>query len=281
MTDPILVVGTTGTQGGAVAHRLAAAGVPVRALVRRDLELPGVEPVKGDLDDAESLAAAVRGVSGLFAVPPAFFGTDDREAVRMTALAETAARAGVERVVLSTVASAGGRLPPGKAAVEARFRELLPQVTILRPARFMSNFLATGYPVDGIDDGVHRHLFPPDEPVQSIAPQDIAEFAALAFADPARYAGRTLELAGDAVTPLDAVAAISEATGVPVRYHEVMDAEAAALAPALAEARASWLAGNHWAADIEALRVIHPGLRTFADWLKEGGAARLTATVAG
>lgn len=55
--------------------------------------------------------------------------------------------------------------------------------------------------IDGIVDGVHRHLFPPHEPMQVIALEDIAEFAALAFADPARFAGRTLELAGDATDP--------------------------------------------------------------------------------
>ncbi|MGW7527265.1 hypothetical protein [Streptomyces sp. NPDC054783] len=44
-------------------------------------------------------------------------------------------------------------------------------------------------------EDAHRHIVPPDEPVQMIAPEDIAEFAALAFDQPGRFAGRTLELA--------------------------------------------------------------------------------------
>jgi hypothetical protein len=37
--------------------------------------------------------------------------------------------------------------------------------------------------------------------------------------------------------------------------------------------RAAW----GWHADIEALRVIHPGLRTLDDWLSESGAEAIRA----
>lgn len=152
---------------------------------------------------------------------------------------------------------------------------------MLRPVRFMANYLSAGMMgIEGISGGVHRRLFPAYEPMQVIALEDIAEFAALAFADPARFAGRTLELAGDEPTPVEAAAAISEATGIPVRYEELTDAEAAAISPLLAQTRKSWLAGQRWHADIEALRVIHPGLRTLTDWLTESGAAALTRLTA-
>ena len=123
--------------------------------------------------------------------------------------------------------------------------------------------------------GVHRHLFPPHEPMQVIALEDIAEFALLAFGDPGRFAGRTLELAGDEPTPVQAAAAITQATGLPVRYEQFTDAEAAAISPGIAEIKKRWEAGQCWHADIEALRVIHPGLRTLTDWLAESGAASI------
>ena len=136
----------------------------------------------------------------------------------------------------------------------------------------MTNYLGAGMlGIDGIIDGLHRHLFPPHDTVQIIALEDIAEFAALAFA------GRTLELAADAPTPLQAVAAISEAAGVPIRYEQLTDDEAATLSPSIAETKKHWQSGNRWHADIEALRVIHPGLRTLADWLSESGAAVIRA----
>jgi uncharacterized protein YbjT (DUF2867 family) len=41
MSDPVLVTGGTGKQGGAVARALLAGGVPVRALVRDPAADPG------------------------------------------------------------------------------------------------------------------------------------------------------------------------------------------------------------------------------------------------
>lgn len=289
-TDRLVVVtGATGRQGGATAHRLLAAGRPVRALVRntaapaaRALQAAGADLVRADLDDPSSLPAALEGATGLFAVPPVAFGpagTDtELEVARGRALADAAAESGVEHVVFTGIASTPGRPggSEGKKRIEDHLRERIGSVTVLRPVRFMSNYLGgTPLGIDGIADGVHRHLFPPDEPVQIIAVEDIAEFAALAFDQPGRFAGRTLELAGDARTPAEAVAAISEATGTPVRYEQITAAETAAFPPEIARVRERWSAGSRWHADIEALRVIHPGLRTLADWLAESGTALL------
>ncbi|MEW1773601.1 NmrA/HSCARG family protein [Streptomyces sp. NPDC086777] len=289
-TDRLVVVtGATGRQGGATARRLLAAGRPVRALVRattapaaKALETAGAELVRGDFDDPSSLPAALEGAAALFAVPPVAFGPAgadvEREFDRGRALIDAAAAVGVEHVVFTGVASTPGRPggSEGKKRIEDHLRERIRSVTVLRPVRFMSNYLgSTPMGLDGIVHGVHRHIFPPDEPVQIIAVEDIAEFAALAFDQPDRFAGRTLELAGDDLTPVEAVAAIGEATGCTVRYEQITHAEAAALNPEIAQVRERWGAGSRWHADIEVLRIIHPGLRTLADWLAESGAALL------
>jgi uncharacterized protein YbjT (DUF2867 family) len=296
-TSPILVTGATGKQGGATARRLLAEGRPVRALVRDPaapaavaLAAAGADLVRGDFDDPASLLPAVDGAAGVFGVPPVAVGPAgfdlDLEVARGRALVDAAVEAGVEQVVFSTVAStsAGSRPANGKELIEQYLRDRVALPTVLRPVRFMTNYLGLGvstFGVDGITGGVHRHLFPPDEPMQVIALEDIAEFAALAFADPTRFAGRTLELAGDQPTPLAAVAAITEATGIPVRYEQLTDAEAAAAGPTIAETKRRWADGHRWHADIEALRVIHPGLRTFTDWLAESGAAAIRAALQG
>ncbi|ROQ77346.1 uncharacterized protein YbjT (DUF2867 family) [Streptomyces sp. CEV 2-1] len=285
----VAVTGATGKQGGATARRLLAAGRPVRAVVRDTtapaalaLRAAGAELARGDFDEPASLPAALEGASALFAVPPVAYGpagTDvEREFVRGRALADAAASAGVGHVVFTGMASTrdGLAAAEGKERTEHYLRERIRLVTVLRPVRFMSNFLASwDIGMDGIVDGVHRHVFPPDEPVQVIALEDIAEFAALAFDDPDRFAGRTLELAGDAPTPAQAVAAITEATGTTVRYEQLTHDEAAALSPEIAHVRERWAAGARWHADIEVLRVVHPGLRTFADWLAESGATAI------
>jgi uncharacterized protein YbjT (DUF2867 family) len=287
--SPILVTGATGNQGGATARRLLAGGWPVRALVRDPaapaaaaLAAAGAELARGDFDDPASLPPALDGAAAVFGIPPVAFGPAgpdrDLEVTRGRALIDAAARAGISQVVFSTVASASAESTgsAGKALVEQYLRDHIALPTVLRPVRFMTNYLSFGMMgIEGIAGGVHRHLFPAHEPMQVIALEDIAEFAALAFADPARFAGRTLELAGDEPTPVEAAAAISEATGIPVRYEEITDAEAAAVSPLLAETRKRWQSGDRWHADIEALRVIHPGLRTLADWLAESGAAAI------
>ncbi len=238
--------------------------------------------MRGNFDDRSSLPAALEGAAALFAVPPVAFGPAgsdvEREFTRGRALIDAAASVGVEHVVFSGIASTPGRPggSEGKRRIEDYLRERIRSVTVLRPVRFMSNFLgSTPIGLDGIAQGVHRHIFPPYEPVQIIAVEDIAEFAALAFDQPDRFAGRTLELAGDAPTPVEAVAAISEATGAAIRYEQITHAEAAALNPEIVQVRERWAAGSRWHADIETLRIIHPGLRTLGDWLAESGATLL------
>ncbi|MEU4227859.1 NmrA family NAD(P)-binding protein [Nonomuraea sp. NPDC026600] len=289
--SPILVTGATGKQGGATARRLLAGGWSVRALVR-DLAAPaavaltaaGAQLVRGDFDDPASLPPALDGAAAMFGIPPVAFGPagpeTDLEVARGRVLIDAAAAAGIEQVVFSTVAStsAPSRGSEGKALIEEYLRDHIALPTLLRPVRFMTNYLGVGViGIDGISYGVHRHFFPPHEPMQIIALEDIAEFTALAFADPARFAGRTLELAGDEPTPVEAAAAITEATGIPIRYEQFTDGEAAALSPQLAETKKHWQAGHRWHADIETLRVIHPGLRTLTDWLTESGAAAIRA----
>ncbi|MEV4760908.1 NmrA family NAD(P)-binding protein [Micromonospora sp. NPDC049559] len=293
--SPVAVTGATGKQGGATARRLLAGGRPVRALVR-DKTTPaaaaladaGAELALADFDEPSSLAPALEGTSALFAVPPVAYGptgsNPDLEFARGRALADAAVAAGVRHVVFTGVASTSGAAfaASGKRRIEQYLRERIPLVTVLRPVRFMTNYLAaSGVGLDGFVDGLHRHIFPPNEPAQMIALEDIAEFAALAFEQPDRFAGRTLELAGDDPTPAEAVAAISAATGVTLRYEQLSHDEAAALTPEIAEIRQRWITGQRWRADIEALRVIHPGLRTLADWLSEAGAAALRARLLG
>ncbi|MBJ6763487.1 NAD-dependent epimerase/dehydratase family protein [Myxococcaceae bacterium JPH2] len=67
----VLVTGATGLIGNAIAHRLAARGDRVRALVRDPVKaarlLPGdVELVRGDITEPTSLPSALRGVECVF-----------------------------------------------------------------------------------------------------------------------------------------------------------------------------------------------------------------------
>ena len=75
--SPILVLGATGGQGGAVTAALLARQVRVRAMVRRSgepsvqrLTERGVEVMVGSLDDRTALGPAMEGAAAVFALRP-------------------------------------------------------------------------------------------------------------------------------------------------------------------------------------------------------------------
>lgn len=77
----LLLTGATGLVGSRLLPRLAAAGFDCRALVRRDVPLPGgVATVRGDLGDPASLPPAVDGVDAVVHLA-ALFRTDDEDAI--------------------------------------------------------------------------------------------------------------------------------------------------------------------------------------------------------
>ena len=111
--SPVLVLGATGGQGGAVAGALLARGTRVRALVRRAdapsvrrLGDQGVEAVVGSLDDRIALGAAMRGVAGVFAVTTPFESGVDAEVAQGRAILAAAIDEQVAHLVFSSVAGA-------------------------------------------------------------------------------------------------------------------------------------------------------------------------------
>jgi uncharacterized protein YbjT (DUF2867 family) len=280
----ILVTGATGMQGGATARHLLADGWPVRALVRdphnraaTELARGGAELVEGDMDDRDSLDAAVLGVHGVFSVQPAFVAPDfaENELQRGLNVADAAHAARVSHLVYASVASAdrASGIPHWevKWEIEQHIRALGTPATVLRPVMFMEYHADRAYGVYG--ETAHIRTIPPDERVQLIAVSDIGAFAALAFADPRRFVGQAVELAGDELSLDQLLSAITRATGRDVAAIAGRTPPNASTAEH--EFAAITASFRDWHADIPALRRLHPALLDFDTWLAQEGKALL------
>ena len=159
-----------------------------------------------------------------------------------------------------------------KAEAERLIRESGISATILRPASFMENYFN---PMFGLRDGALRTALEPDTVQDLIALDDIAAFAALAFADPAKFRGRTIELAGDSLRPPQTAAAIGAAVGRTVPYEPIPLEELARINERFAAGYRMLNEIKAPAVDVAAVRALHPGLMDFGTWLERTGGRKI------
>jgi uncharacterized protein YbjT (DUF2867 family) len=215
----ILVTGASGKVGGQALRRLVEKGLEVRAFVRDPAKIDalglGVEAVKGDMDQADTIPPAMAGVDKVLIVAG---GWDiPGEDANVIAAAE---KAGVGHVVLlsSLGVEAAVASGPFHAPGEEMLRSSALSWTILRPAFFMANALmwrdtVVGQGVVYEPTGTGSHSL--------IHPADVGDVAAEVLATDG-HAGQTYELTGpEALTSADCAAALSEALGREIRHVDV------------------------------------------------------------
>ena len=211
MARSLLIIGATGNQGGAAIDALLdqPQDWSLRALVRNPdseraqaLAQRGVNIVRGDLDDAESIERAVAGTYGVYSVQTPQDGGPEREAKQGIMVANAAKDAGVSHFVYSSVAGAerhsGVPHFESKWRVEQHIASIGLNATIIRPVLFMDNFATFKFRIVML--AMLRTFVPENRKTQMVAARDIGMLVATAFAEPERYVGRAIELAGDAVT---------------------------------------------------------------------------------
>jgi uncharacterized protein YbjT (DUF2867 family) len=281
MKKTVVVTAATGRQGGATAQYLMADGFQVRAFVRdaesasaRRLAQAGAELAVGNMDDPDSVAAAMRGAHGAFSLQPSLIPPHfaENELQRGLTVADAAHTARICHLVYVSVAGADKNtsIPHWKIKwhIEQHIRRIGVPFTILRPTMFMDNYADATHGVTS-DNSVLR-MIPPRTIVQHIAITDIGAFAALALRNPAHFIGKAMELAGDELTADQIAVAITRTVRRPIPALDLLVSSKSDLREL---GTREFVRFGGWQADIEALRALHPKLMTFDAWLKQGGAA--------
>jgi uncharacterized protein YbjT (DUF2867 family) len=220
----ILVTGATGNAGRGVINGLLELGADARGVVRAGSEddLPnGIEAATVDLNDPESLAGALEGVSAAFLLSG--YEGIDQSLARMD-------DAGVERVaLLSSSAAPTGDLDNAVARYhilsERAVRESGLPWTILQPNSFMSNAFRWLPQLENGD--LVRGPFG-EVAISTIDPDDLGAVAARALTTD-EHEGQTYRLSGpEALRPAEQVAIMAKYTGRDLRFEAQTNDEARA-----------------------------------------------------
>jgi uncharacterized protein YbjT (DUF2867 family) len=219
----VLVTGATGQQGGAVVDALRSDATAEYELygMTRDadsdaaaaLAKRGVRVVEANMNDRASLDAAVEGMDYVFLVTTFFEEGPEMETRQGTRMVDACVAADVEYLVYSSVAGAD-RAPlahfESKRAVEEYITASGLEWTFVRPVFFMQNF---EWQADDIERGTLAMPLAEDVSLAVVDVADIGRLVATAFDDPIRWAGETVELAGDELTLEGFAAAFADALG--------------------------------------------------------------------
>ena len=270
-----LITGATGNIGRPLIEQLHEQGHDARALVRdpsrAELLPAGIDIAVGNLDDADSVISALKGVDSVFLLHAGPGTTQTQNMI------DAAREVGVNRIVL--LSSIGARLIPNPmiGAILAAREDLLRasglEVTYLRPNGLMSNALGWA---DGIREN-NRVVDPTDPGRQPVVdPDDIARVAALVLTQDGHVGHGYILNGPEALTAREQVEILSEVLGRDIEFVAVTPEQAAQdaiengtpaqLAGAMQNLNELFRAGRAGviADDIENLTGVAP--RTFREW---------------
>jgi uncharacterized protein YbjT (DUF2867 family) len=223
----VVVTGSTGKQGGAVARGLLERGHKVRAVTRdpnsiqaKLLANAGAALVVASLEDTAAITKALEGATSLFAMTVPSGGTD-AETRQGIAAADAAKAVGVH-LVFTSVGSANRQtgIPhfDSKYEVEKHIAKVGVRATILAPVAFMENLY---FVKEQLAKGIYASALPPTRALAQVAVVDIGAVAVRVLEDPGRFTGKRFDFAGDELTGNDVVAILARVTGRPFSYYQV------------------------------------------------------------
>ncbi len=232
----MLVVGATGQQGGATAHHLLERDRTVRALVR---------------DPASPVANALQRAGANLVV-----GDLDGPSSLRTAME------GAHEVFLVLTMMVGPKISPEGVVAEERRGKA---VADLARESGIEHLVYSSL------NGASALAVRPELPMQLISVRDIGAFAAIAFDRPDQFLGRTVEIAGDVLTPPQIAETFGRVCGLPTRFRQTPIEQIRAFDAQLAQMFTFFNEHPSELSDLSALRAEHPGLMRLKTWLRATG----------
>ncbi|HEU5473773.1 MAG TPA: NmrA family NAD(P)-binding protein [Actinophytocola sp.] len=300
----IAVTGATGAQGGALIRailRHPESGLVPRAILRNAnsaaayrLAALGVEMVRADLDDRDSLAAAFEGAHGAFCLTNFWEHFDaDREQAQAANLAAAASTAGVSHAIWSTLEDTRTWMPlpdermptlqgkykvphmDNKAESDRLFIEAGVPTTFLIASFYWENLINLGMGPQRGADGVQELTLPlANSALPGIAVADIGASAYEIFRAGPPATEERIGIAGDHLTGHELADALGLALDEEVRYRPLTAAAFRALGFPGADDMgnmfqfvAEFNADNLALRPLASSRARHSGLQDFTTWL--------------
>lgn len=294
--NTILVVGATGQQGGSLVKALlnlppSSPPLHILALTRNPSSPKAqalaeahkgiVELVQGDSTDPKPIfeSRPKGSINAIFVVTTPGKVPEEKQAIP---LIDAAVEHGVQHIVFSSVDRGGDEkswtTPTNithfeqKHNIELHIRDKAEKEpgkftwTIIRPVAFFENWTPGFFA--SMFSAMWYAALRPDTKLQLVSVHDIGVYAAAALTDPAKWAGRAVGLAGDALTLDEAKEKFKKVTGKDLPQTWTFLAKLLLWAVGDVGNMFSWFETVGYGVDIEARRKEIP-TQDFETWLKE------------
>ena len=285
----ILVTGATGAQGGSVAKALLAENkFAVRILTRNAgsknalaLQAAGAEIAEGNLDNIESLKAAMKDCYGVFGVTN-FWEHFDKEYGQGKNLIDAVYQSGIKHFVFHALPDYN-KLSNGKysvqhcdmkAALQRYTQSLGIPATFVHIAFYYENFF-NFFPLQPAEGGTYYFGFPQgDTKLAMVSVEDIGGVVSSIFKFPVEYIGRTVGVVGAHNNCSEYEAIMSGLLGRTIRYNYVPRDEYAAYGFPGAEEVANMFEVQRLyipnrQLDLIESYVLNANMQSFESWLKK------------